>query len=125
MLLGNLHRITQSGTEAFHRNVPGDLDVTVRQTMVMAMLEENDGVSQTAIVNATGIDRSTLADIVRRLTKRGWLTRRRTKEDARAYSVKVTPEGKKALRTALSAMSKTEKDLLARFPALKHLQNGS
>ncbi|MFZ1102753.1 MAG: helix-turn-helix domain-containing protein, partial [Hyphomicrobiaceae bacterium] len=41
-------------------------------------------------MNRTGIDRSTLADIVRRLTRKGLLQRCRTNEDARAYAVRLT-----------------------------------
>jgi len=51
-------------------------------------------------VDATGIDRSTLADVVRRLSKKGLLQRRRTREDARAYAVKLTDEGRRVLRGA-------------------------
>jgi DNA-binding MarR family transcriptional regulator len=49
----------------------------------------NEGLSQTGIVARTGIDRSTLADLVRRLQRKGLLQRRRTKDDARAYAVKM------------------------------------
>ena len=48
----------------------------------------------------SGIDRSTLADIVRRLVSRGLLTRRRTRNDARMYAVRITPEGKSVLEKA-------------------------
>ena len=54
---------------------------------------QNEGLSQTDLVERTGVDRSTLADIVRRMLKKGLLQRRRTKDDARAYAVKLTEEG--------------------------------
>jgi DNA-binding MarR family transcriptional regulator len=50
---------------------------------------------------ATGIDRSTMADIVRRLVKRGWLSRRRTRQDARTYAVSLTTEGQRILEQVL------------------------
>jgi DNA-binding MarR family transcriptional regulator len=72
-------------------------------------------------VDRTGIDRSTLADIIRRMLKKGLLARRRTKEDARAYAVRVTDEGWRVLKSAeplarrvddkiLSALSGAERD---------------
>jgi DNA-binding MarR family transcriptional regulator len=38
--------------------------------------------------------------VVRRLKRKGLLQRRRTKEDARAYAVRLTEEGKQVLRAA-------------------------
>ena len=92
-----LHRAGQCAEELFQAEI-GDADLTARQLVVLTTVAENEGLSQTSIVERTGIDRSTLADIVRRLTKKGMHQRRRTKEDARAYAVKLTDEGEKLLR---------------------------
>jgi DNA-binding MarR family transcriptional regulator len=72
--------------------------LTPRQLAVLGAVAHNEGASQTDIVKVTGIDRSTLADIVKRLIKRGLLHRRRTKEDARAYAVKLTDQGRQLLQ---------------------------
>jgi DNA-binding MarR family transcriptional regulator len=93
-----LHRASQAVEEIFQGEA-GD-DLTPRQLAVLATVAGNEGLSQTDIVNLTGIDRSTLADIVRRLVKKGLLQRRRTKQDARAYAVKLTDEGQRVLRAA-------------------------
>lgn len=93
-----LHRAGQSAAEIFHGEMSGDL--TPRQLAVLMTVAQNEGLSQAGIVDATGIDRSTLADVVRRLTQRGLLQRRRTKNDARAYAVKLTDEGRRVLRLA-------------------------
>ena len=69
----------------------GARDLTKQQFMVLAALEHNDGASQTALVEITGIDRSTLAEMVRRMLERGLLSRERTEEDARANAVAITP----------------------------------
>ena len=61
-----------------------DGDLTPRQLAVLVTVAQNEGLSQTGLVDRTGIDRSTLADIVRRMQRKGLLQRRRTKEDARA-----------------------------------------
>ena len=92
-----LHRAGQCAEELFQKEI-GDADLTARQLAVLTTVAENEGLSQTGIVERTGIDRSTLADIVRRLSKKGLLQRRRTKDDARAYAVKLTDEGEKLLR---------------------------
>lgn len=94
-----LHRAAQSVGEVFDA-VIGDKGLTPRQLIVLATVADNEGLSQTGIVYRTNIDRSTTADIVKRLQRKGWLQRRRTKEDARAYTVRLTDEGRRVLRSA-------------------------
>ena len=90
----------------------GDADLTARQLAVLTTVAENEGLSQTDIVDRTGIDRSTLADIVRRLTKKGLLQRRRTKDDARAYAVKLTDQGQRLLRSVTPLAEKVDQRIL-------------
>ena len=92
-------------------------DLTRQQFMVLAALENNDGVSQTALVEMTNIDRSTLAEMVRRMVERGYLFRERTEEDARANAVAITQLGRKALKSARAASDRAERALLEVLPA--------
>lgn len=90
----------------------GSSDLTKQQFTLLAALEHNDGVSQTALVEITGIDRSTLAEMVRRMLEKGLLSRERTEEDQRANAVAISASGRKALRTARTASERAEKMLL-------------
>jgi DNA-binding MarR family transcriptional regulator len=92
-------------------------DLTRQQFMVLAALENNDGASQTALVEMTNIDRSTLAEMVRRMVERGYLSRERTEEDARANAVAITQLGRKALKSARAASDRAERALLEALPA--------
>ena len=92
-------------------------DLTRQQFTVLVALEHNDGVSQTALVEMTGIDRSTLAEMVRRMLERGLLSRERTEEDARANAVAITQSGRKALKAARAASDRAERALLEALPA--------
>jgi DNA-binding MarR family transcriptional regulator len=94
-----LHRAGQCAADIFMAEMAG-LDLTPRQYAVLLTVSMNEGLSQTDLVGMTGIDRSTLADIVRRMLKKGLLQRRRTREDARAYAVKLTDEGMRVLAAA-------------------------
>jgi len=94
-----LHRAGQCAADIFTAEMAG-LDLTPRQFAVLLTVSANEGLSQTDLVMLTGIDRSTLADIVRRMLKKGLLQRRRTREDARAYAVKLTDEGTRILAAA-------------------------
>ncbi len=114
-----LHRASQRASDIFQGEIVGDL--TPRQFAILLTVAQNEGLSQTHLVEQTGIDRSTLADVIRRMLKKGLLQRRRTREDARAYAVRLTDEGWRVLKAAepharradekiLSVLSSTERD---------------
>ncbi len=94
----------------------GARELTKQQFTVLAALEHNEGVSQTALVEMTGIDRSTLAEMVRRMLERELLSRERTEEDQRANAVAITAAGRKALRAARNAADRAEKAMLDALP---------
>src|SRR6202042_3840032 len=94
----------------------GARELTKQQYTLLAALEHNDGASQTVLVEITGIDRSTLAEMVRRMLEKGLLSRERTEEDQRANAVAISPSGRKALRAARTASERAEKALLDPLP---------
>lgn len=110
-----LHRAGQCAYEIFQLEVKGG-DVTPRQIAVLMMVASHEGLSQTRLVELTGIDRSTLADIVRRLQRKGLLHRRRTREDARAYAVKLTEEGRQILKSAAPISDRVDERILEALP---------
>lgn len=80
------------------------VDVTPQQLIVLEAIWQHDGPSQTVLVKDTNIDRSTMADIVRRLQKKGLVTRRRARQDARRNVLALTDIGKQTtLRAQLIA----------------------
>jgi DNA-binding MarR family transcriptional regulator len=111
-----LHRAGQCAAELFQIELGGD-DLTPRQYAILSTVARNEGVSQTQLVELTGIDRSTLADVVRRMIKKGLLQRRRTRDDARAYAVKVTDEGSKVLKAREPLARKVDERILSGLPA--------
>ncbi len=110
-----LHRAGQCASDIFQDEM-GIGDLTPRQYAILVTVSQNEGVSQTHLVEKTGVDRSTLADIVRRMLKKGLLQRRRTKEDARAYSVKLTEEGWRVLKAADPLAKRVDDKILAVLP---------
>lgn len=113
-----LRRATQYANDIYASEV-GEDALTARQFAVLLTVEEHEGLSQTDLVNMTGIDRSTLADMIGRMLKRDLLRRRRTDDDARANSVSITSSGKRALATVLSRVKKAEDKVLAPLPSGK------
>ncbi|HRY07155.1 MAG TPA: MarR family transcriptional regulator [Hyphomicrobiaceae bacterium] len=111
-----LHRAGQCAGDIFQEKL-GTTDLTPRQFAVLITVAQDEGLSQTRLVEKTGIDRSTLADIVRRMLKKNLLQRRRTREDARAYAVKLTDEGWRILHAVAPAAIKVDEAVLN---ALEH-----
>ena len=105
-----LHRASQSVTDLFSKEIKAD--ITPRQLTVLTVIAQNEGLSQTDIVDRTGIDRSTVAEMVRRLATKGILERRRSREDARAYKVKLTQEGHRILRNAEPLAKRVDEKIL-------------
>ncbi len=90
--------------------------VTLRQFSVLAAISEAEGASQSLLVGATGIDRSTLADMVQRMEEAGLIVREQSATDARAKAVSLTDAGRMALDIAAPAVQDADLALLAALP---------
>jgi DNA-binding MarR family transcriptional regulator len=86
-----LHQAEQAAGRLFAESALGF--VTLRQLVVLVAVSERDGLNQTELVERTGIDRSTLAEIIPRLVRKGLVQRRRSREDTRAKVLRLTDEG--------------------------------
>jgi DNA-binding MarR family transcriptional regulator len=107
-----LRRCVQFANDLFARE-QGASDLTKQQFIVLAAVEKNEGMSQTELVAITGVDRSTLAEMIKRMIAKGLLDRERTEDDQRANAVRIAQGGRKALRSARTASDRVEKMLLA------------
>jgi DNA-binding MarR family transcriptional regulator len=107
-----LHRAGQQAEELFVTNSSDDT-LTPRQFAILVCVESNEDISQTGLVEQTGIDRSTLADVVRRLVTKGFLQRKRTRRDARMYAVRLTSKGRAALEMSRPAADKADEAILS------------
>jgi DNA-binding MarR family transcriptional regulator len=93
-----LHRALQCSADVFTRCV-GAKGITQRQFILLIAVRTFEGCSQVFLEDRTGIDRSTLAEILKRLKKKGLINRKRTFEDLRTYAVTLTEDGHGLLRS--------------------------
>lgn len=107
-----LHRSLQLALD-FHTEAAGPSAVTQRQFTVLAAAAAADGLTQNDLVRATGIDRSTLADLVARLLAKGLLRRERSVTDARANVVRLSEKGRDALDAGGQAAADADERLLS------------
>ena len=107
-----LHRAGQCA-EVLFTNEAAKAYLMPRQFAVLASVAQNPDISQTGLVEQTGVDRSTLADVVRRLVKKGLLQRKRTRRDARMYAVRLTAKGQNILSSVKPLASKVDQRILS------------
>jgi len=110
-----IHRALQLALDIYAREVGSD-GLTQRQFAVLEAVSLRAGLTQTDLVKATGIDRSTLADLVARMAQRGLLSRERSTLDARAMAVRLTPEGEAALADARPRVVEADRQIMALLP---------
>ncbi|MHB8529098.1 MAG: MarR family winged helix-turn-helix transcriptional regulator [Caulobacteraceae bacterium] len=107
-----LHRSWQTALD-FHAEAAGPGGLTQRQYTLLTAVARAEGRTQSELVRATGIDRSTLAELVGRMLARGFLERERSAADARANTVRLSKTGAAALAGAAAPAARAEARLLA------------
>jgi len=110
-----MHRALQLTLDIYAEETgPGGL--TQRQFAVLEAASLKAGLTQTELVRMTGIDRSTLADLVTRMTAKGLLQRERSTLDARAKAVRLSPEGAAQLEAARPLVEAADRRIMALLP---------
>jgi MarR family transcriptional regulator, temperature-dependent positive regulator of motility len=112
-----LHRASQRVAEIFAYRLGGE--VTPRQLTVLGEVARQEGLSQTRLVERTGVDRTTISDIVKRMQSKGWLHRSRKKKDTRAYVIKLTNDGRRLLSRVDPLAKQVDEQILSAVPAAR------
>lgn len=98
---GYLIRRAQQAHVATWQRIVSD-EVTSVQFGVLMTLAEHPGSSQRRICDALDLDRSTIADIVQRLQRRGLIERERDDADRRRNTLRLTVAGEAEYGSLLS-----------------------
>ena len=110
-----LHRVLQLALDLYSTETGPD-GLTQRQYAVLTAVAHNPGLTQTDLVRSTGIDRSTLADMVARMISKGLLERERSSLDARANTVSLTDAGRSELNESKPKVDAADKKILTLLP---------
>jgi DNA-binding MarR family transcriptional regulator len=113
-----MHRVLQLALDIYSEETGPD-GLTQRQFAVLEAVSQKSGLTQTDLVRATGIDRSTLADLVSRMTTKGLLAREQSSIDARAKTVSLSGPGQAALDAARPKVEAADKRIMALLPKAK------
>lgn len=87
-------------------------DITPVQYGLLTTLSITPDLDQNSLGRELGIDRTNVADVLNRLSKRGLLERRRSDKDKRMVLARLTPEGEASTREMYEAMQRAQARLL-------------
>ena len=110
-----LKRAAQNAANLYSEKA-GKHGLTQRQFAVLVAMDENEGASQTQLVDLTSIDRSTLADMIGRLIAQGYVRRKRDKNDARRNVLKLTAAGKRGIEKVGPGLAGVDRRLTNLIP---------
>jgi DNA-binding MarR family transcriptional regulator len=88
-------------------------NITPVQFGLLSVLLEEPGCDQITLAEKLGIDRTNVADVVRRLERRGWITRVVNAADRRMRVVSLTDEGRKFVGRTHAKMQRAQTRLLS------------
>ena len=88
-------------------------NMTPVQYAILTVLAVRPGLDQTALGQEVGLDRTTTADVVRRLEERGLLERRDNPHDRRTRLVFLTKPGKSVVVSLRADMARAQERMLA------------
>lgn len=88
-------------------------NMTPVQFGVLTALSLNPWLDQTAIGAELGLDRTTTADVLKRLEEKNLITRRMNPADRRSRQSMITEEGHLAMKSLHEGMTKAQERLLA------------
>ncbi len=116
-----LHRAQRFADQHFAR-AAGHNAPSHRQYVIMCALDEGEGRSQSALARATGIDRSTLAEMVARMQRAGLVMRRASRRDGRVKEVSLSEKGAALYADLQAAAQATDAAIFAALSKKQRLQ---
>ncbi|MBP2370600.1 MarR family winged helix-turn-helix transcriptional regulator [Pseudonocardia parietis] len=107
-------RMYQAYLSAWSRHV--DAVLTGPQFAVLSAIRAYPDSDQSSLAGAVALDTSTMADVCRRMERRGLITRTESPRDARRKILSLTDDGDEALEEATRRTRRLDRELLAAVP---------
>ncbi len=104
--------LQQVSVSIFHSSLEAE-ELTPIQHTILKTVSANKNLDQSRIAALAFLDASTTGDVVKRLEKRGLVSREVSEEDRRSRTVNVTPEGRKLMRRVSGKIEAAQKFLLS------------
>src|SRR5687768_14800641 len=112
-----LRRAWYGLNQAFRRRI-AHLDLTPDQFTVMRTLLEGDakGLTQRELARLMSSDPNTVASLLERMERAGYVERNPHERDRRAHRIKLLPKGRKTYETARTIAVRLQSEVLSVLP---------
>lgn len=116
-LVGFLLRCASNTLDSHFSKNAGDLDITPSQLAVLLTLSRRSDVTQTELSVLTRIDKSTINEMVPRMSQRRLLIRSKSSSDKRVIQLSISPSGIELLKKATVAATTAQEKTLEAIPS--------
>lgn len=106
-----IRRLHQLHYALFFEEFAGS-DITPVQYGLMTILSTAPDLDQIEVATRLGIDRTSVSDVLKRLSNAGLIGRRKSEVDRRAVLARLTPAGQATLRRMHAPMARAQERLL-------------
>lgn len=113
---GHLLRRCHQRSEELFTQALGSEGPTRQQIALLVTACQHPDASQAELVGLTGIDKNTLAQMIKRLTARGLLEQRRGAHDGRTNAINATPAAIRLLEEIMPRVRRVQDQILAPLP---------
>jgi MarR family transcriptional regulator, lower aerobic nicotinate degradation pathway regulator len=107
-----LFRASQASLSLANQMLAG-IGLCARQAGILTMVTEMEPMTQKALADALGIDRTTMVALLDDLQDKGYVTRERHPRDRRAFLVLPTDSGRAAKAAAVRILDEQQRHFLA------------
>ena len=104
----NLRLAQEASFRAFAHRV-GDRNLKPRRYALLALIDENPGMTQAELGRASGRDKSSITPALRDLLRRRLVKRGADAHDKRVHTLSLTPKGKAVLRALVRAAERHDR----------------
>jgi DNA-binding MarR family transcriptional regulator len=114
---GHLLRCCHSRARAIFDEIVGrETGLSKQQVALMIAIAQNPSATHALLAEHSGFDRNTLADTLDRLIAKGLVSRERSKRDARAYEIGLTPSGHAQIEAIMPLSTLVQAKILEPVP---------
>jgi len=101
------------------------IELTARQAGILTLVTEREPMTQKALTDLLGIDRTTMVALIDDLEQKGLVERRRHPRDRRAFLISPTEPGEAAKVRAIEILDEQQRHFLAPLTRAEQQQLGS
>ena len=120
--LGTHLRRADQAVFAHFQKALQDVELTPGEFGILLLIYENDGLSQTELGNAIGVDRSTVVTLIDRFEHNNVVARHPSPIDRRTHALSLTPAGRQLMQTLIPRIEAHERAIASRLSPAEQLQ---